>query len=60
MPVEEYNRVIYYYQPVNNTVKSFKADVSSVSLSSERLTKGLILETSALKLFTVASLPSSF
>ena len=37
-------------------VKSLKADVSSVSLSSERLVEGVTLETSAFKLFTMANL----
>ena len=42
--VEEYNRVIYCYQLSGKrklaTVKSLKAEVSSVSPSLERLTKG--------------------
>ena len=35
---------------------NFKADVSSVSPSSERIDEGLTLETSALKHLTVANL----
>ena len=38
------------------TVKSLKVDVSSISPWSEWLDKGLMLETSAFKLFTVANL----
>ena len=63
MSIGEYNWVIEYYQLSRKhklaTIKSFKADISSVSpLSGPTIgsDEGLMLKTSALKLFTVANL----